>query len=207
MNLSYADAVQILIGRHCIAADRQGAFKARLKHLQRLGFPAGVNTGKGRRAVYDWLQIIELNLAFELIGFGLPPELAVDIVSNSCAAIEAACIDSHPRSDLKNPDDAQATTVMIGRPMLAVLLSDVFHSLKVEAAIDRSRRLTFASVDTLKWGLTATTIVPDTPTMVFNFSHLLGFQIASIASVRGITIQTVIADFDDWVNALRLGNG
>lgn len=56
------------------------AFRARLQHLQRSHFPTGVNTGKGKRAVYGWRQLLQLSVALDLIEAGFTPDVAKGLV-------------------------------------------------------------------------------------------------------------------------------
>jgi hypothetical protein len=65
---------------HGVAPARVGALKGRLQHFQRLGFPAGVNTGRGKPAEYGVSAILRIVVAFELLQLGLMPERAVGIM-------------------------------------------------------------------------------------------------------------------------------
>lgn len=80
MQLGFKDVEAVFASRHGIGRDREIAFRGRLQHLQRLRFPSGVNTGKGKRAIYGWSQVIELSLALDLMELGLAPEVVVDLV-------------------------------------------------------------------------------------------------------------------------------
>jgi hypothetical protein len=52
----------------------------RFKYLQRMSFPAGSNTGRGRKASFDLDQLLQILVAFELIQTGCPPTRAVRTV-------------------------------------------------------------------------------------------------------------------------------
>lgn len=88
VELAYADVEQVLARLSRIADDKRTAFKARLKHLQRLGFPAGANTGSGKRAVYDADMLFQLVMAVELIQCGLPPKLIVTVLNDNWPATQ-----------------------------------------------------------------------------------------------------------------------
>lgn len=62
---------------HFVASSRRSAFAGRLKHLQRMGFPPGVNTGRGRPASYGPPELLLLAIVLELNEFGISPERAV----------------------------------------------------------------------------------------------------------------------------------
>jgi hypothetical protein len=76
MNLSFNQVEAVFAARFDIPADRAVAFRGRLQHLQRLNFPTGVNTGRGKKASYGWKQIIQLTVALDLIDFGMTPDVA-----------------------------------------------------------------------------------------------------------------------------------
>lgn len=88
VELAYADVERVLARLNRIADDKRTAFKARLKHLQRLGFPTGANTGTGKRAIYDADMLFQLVLALELIQCGLPPKLIVTVLNDNWEATQ-----------------------------------------------------------------------------------------------------------------------
>jgi hypothetical protein len=75
---------------HFIRPEKRVAFKARLKHLQRLGFPPGVNTGTGRAANYQGQHLFLLGLAFELLQLGLTPERVIKVIGENLVPIATA---------------------------------------------------------------------------------------------------------------------
>ena len=88
VELAYADVERVLAKMNRIADDKRTAFKARLKHLQRLGFPVGANTGTGKRAIYDADMLFQLVMAVELIQCGLPPKLIVTVLTDNWRATQ-----------------------------------------------------------------------------------------------------------------------
>lgn len=83
-------AEALLAARHGISGDRMIAFRGRLEHLRRLGCPVGLQTGKGKRAIFDWQHLIQAGLALDLLELGITPEGAARIVIEHDSAIEAA---------------------------------------------------------------------------------------------------------------------
>ncbi len=81
--LSLGELEAALASLHDVAPDRRHAFQARIKHLQKLGFPPGTNTGKGKRAAYDLEAIAKLVGAFELMQFGLMPTAAARLIETN----------------------------------------------------------------------------------------------------------------------------
>lgn len=86
-SLSYAQVVALLADRHDVDDSSMVAFRGRLQHFQRLGFPAGINTGRGRSAAYSFGQLVQLSLAVELIQLGLTPEKAVSVLRSNQFAV------------------------------------------------------------------------------------------------------------------------
>jgi hypothetical protein len=78
---TYAEA-EILLARLYKAdeAAQRGAFRGRLKHLQRLGIPMGSRPGKGKKVSYDRQQIYQWAFCLELEEFGIDPTVIVRIV-------------------------------------------------------------------------------------------------------------------------------
>jgi len=66
---------------HDVPAERRSAFSHRLKHLQRLGFPKGINTGRGKAATYLPEHVFQMAVAVELLQFGFTPDPAARTVT------------------------------------------------------------------------------------------------------------------------------
>lgn len=88
MKLEFREIEAVFSTRYGIATDHGKAFRGRLQHLQRLGFPEGVNTGKGKKAEYGWKQFIQLSLALDLIDLGIAPDAATTMIKSHWAEIE-----------------------------------------------------------------------------------------------------------------------
>ncbi|QZP08186.1 hypothetical protein [Caenibius sp. WL] len=83
MTLSYSELLELLASMNRIAPESEGAFKARLRHFQRLGFPKGSNTGKGRRAEYDLDMVLQLALAIQFMQAGVTPQHTVSLITKN----------------------------------------------------------------------------------------------------------------------------
>jgi len=66
---------------------RRSALEGRLKHLKKLGFPGGVNTGRGKRVPYTAPQLTLIALATEFAQFGILPEQTVKLMRHRSAEI------------------------------------------------------------------------------------------------------------------------
>lgn len=65
-----------------IAPTARGAFEGRIQHFQRLGFPAGTNTGSGHRAIYSPSDVDRLRRALALNIAGVMPSAAISLVDS-----------------------------------------------------------------------------------------------------------------------------
>lgn len=77
MHISYGEVEDFLAEIHRVAPEKRIALRGRLKHFQRLGWPAGTNQGKGARVRYGVGQTLSLAMGFELLQLGLTPERVV----------------------------------------------------------------------------------------------------------------------------------
>lgn len=93
--------------------DKVGTFRSRLKQLQRLEFPAGVNIGRGVRMTYSAEHLLQLAAAFEVIGAGLAAKAATDLVSEHWTAFQTAFGRAHHR--IAYGSDAETYICVAGR--------------------------------------------------------------------------------------------
>lgn len=92
VELGYRQVEAVCAAVAGVPADKRGAFKARLRHLQTLGFPPGTNTGKGRRAAYSISNLLQLAIAMELAQAGVGPLRTVRLVMNSWRSLADAIV-------------------------------------------------------------------------------------------------------------------
>lgn len=76
-----------------IADEHRTAFASRLKNIQRLRYPPGINTGRGVAATYRAEHVLLLGLTVELLQLGLTPERAVRTLSQNARTIMQAFCD------------------------------------------------------------------------------------------------------------------
>jgi hypothetical protein len=81
VELTYGQVETTLAAHLQIQPDRMGTFRSRIKQLQRLQFPPGVNVGRGSKMGYSGEHLFMLVTAFELIGIGLPAQTACHLVT------------------------------------------------------------------------------------------------------------------------------
>ena len=80
MELSYRQLEACLQDFLSVHPDSVPTLRARIKQLQRMGFPEGVNSGRGIKVTYSGEQVFQLATAFELISSGLSAEQAKKVV-------------------------------------------------------------------------------------------------------------------------------
>lgn len=167
-SLSFGRLESVLANHFRIDPDRAGTFRARIKQLQRLNFPSGVNVGRGVKFEYGLEHTLKLIVALEFMSAGLPAKFVSDIVENDWTRFLLAFqlvppawddwklsgqiyvkLDVDMFSDAPSTrdvaqvhdDDSLPTFVgRQGRPIMAVELSGVMHNF--------TQALKFISYDT-----------------------------------------------------------
>lgn len=90
MEFTFAEVEHALVVTYDIAEPKRPAFRARLQHLQKLKFPAGLNTGRGRAAKYTVGHIYLIAVALELLQLGLSPERAKRVIEEDLYSVAMA---------------------------------------------------------------------------------------------------------------------
>jgi hypothetical protein len=133
MELTFAQVEKALALTHNIADGRRSAFSSRLKHLQKLKFPPGINTGRGRAATYSVGHLFLLGVALELNQLGLSPERAADVITRNLRQVaEGGLIAARhgpPKGSFPTP------VLLYFDP---ANLSDLMHSVHAEDRASRS---------------------------------------------------------------------
>lgn len=90
--LSANDVDRVLMHMGMIAPEAAVAFRARFKHLQRLGIPLGSNMGKGRRVPHGLDTLFQLVISLELLQVGLPPAMVARTIEWNWSVIREALV-------------------------------------------------------------------------------------------------------------------
>lgn len=114
LQLTYRQLETTLAAYLEVHPDDMPRFRSRIKQLQRLEFPAGVNIGRGVRMSYTAVHLLQLAVAFELIGTGLPAKTATDLVINYWERFESAFGRAFSRQ--KSPDWDPTYVCIPGQP-------------------------------------------------------------------------------------------
>lgn len=83
LKLGLWEVERVLMRLAGISLEQSTALVARLRHLKRLGFPPGVNTGKGKHATYRAGELLLLGIVIELVQVGLTNEQAVRLLQDN----------------------------------------------------------------------------------------------------------------------------
>lgn len=75
--MRYAQLEAVLARQIGVLPGKRPRFQARLKQLQRMGFPEGVNAGKSAKADYNVDHFFQLAAVLELLQMGLTPERSI----------------------------------------------------------------------------------------------------------------------------------
>ena len=97
MELSYRQLEGILAAYLAVHPDKLSTFRSRMKQLQRLEFPPGVNIGRGVRMTYSAEHLLQLAVAFEVIGAGLAAKVATETVAQYWDRFQAAFGRAHAK--------------------------------------------------------------------------------------------------------------
>lgn len=81
ISLDNADADSLLSTMHGLDGPGIGhTAHTRLRYLQKIGFPAHAQAGRGKRTVHDLQALLQLALVFEMLDLGIVPSRAVATV-------------------------------------------------------------------------------------------------------------------------------
>lgn len=93
-SLTFGQVEAILATMEGVHDDRRGALQSRLKQWQKMGFPEGVNVGRGVRATYGADQLFQLVYMVELLRVGLTPDRAIETVTAAWDTIRSGIIET-----------------------------------------------------------------------------------------------------------------
>jgi hypothetical protein len=92
--LTFGQVEAILAEMQGVHPLRRAAFQSRLKQWQKMGFPEGVNVGRGVRAGYGADQLYQLVYMIELLRVGLTPDRAIEVVGTAWEALRVGILET-----------------------------------------------------------------------------------------------------------------
>ena len=96
--LTFAQMETALASNLGVTDENRDKLRARLKQLQRSGWPSGVNTG-GKRLKYEARQLLELAFVLELLECGVSPDRAVRLIEGWWVSVRKAFLIARSNSD------------------------------------------------------------------------------------------------------------
>lgn len=159
MQITYRELEDFIAEIHKVALDKRTALKGRLKHFQRLGWPAGTNKGKGARVNYGIGQTMSLAIGMEMLQLGLTPERVVEQAGHAGGALSQGFFeafvnraeDDEPIYYMFDPEtlgslrDAEFEKSRTGLHSVIVSASDVRNALRL-ASTHWTRRLALINI-------------------------------------------------------------
>lgn len=100
----YSDVAQLIAAAHSVPPERLTALRGRLQHFQKLRFPPGVNTGRGKPAEYGAEQVLLIVLALEFVAMGITPDRATRVLREKEPNVAAA---AHLALDERRKDEPE----------------------------------------------------------------------------------------------------
>ncbi|WP_145916849.1 hypothetical protein [Erythrobacter sp. QSSC1-22B] len=96
--LKFAQVEIALASNLDVKEEHREKFRARLKQLQRSGWPTGVNTG-GKRPRYGARQLLELAFVLELLECGISPDRSVRLIEGWWESVRKAFLQARSAPD------------------------------------------------------------------------------------------------------------
>lgn len=140
MHLSYSEVIAIVTDLNRIDPSKEPAFKARLRHFQRLEFPEGANTGKGKPAQYSIDMLFQMVLGIEFLQSGMTPSRSVSIIQKNWPEIRAQIAISATPEEYKDrlvpPLEDNNILMLVSPEALRELSKDGEDDLDYHEAVD-----------------------------------------------------------------------
>jgi len=207
MEIRAKEAETLFASAYGIGAEHRVAFRRRLEHLRTYGCPVGLNTGRGRPAIYNWLQLVQQTLALDLIDVGLTPERAARLavgdplsVQMFAAMLTRLMVDSAATASKWIDADrwpSEHSLFLYGRLRELASVSDPNLSVDATFAIIRGDQIA-------KWNADRASV--ETVGIVIDFGQLIASLIKRVAGwTEQSTIKTV-KSFYGWAEAYEFNS-
>lgn len=198
MELGYREIEELFGVRHGILDDRRVAFRGRLDHLRKLGCPAGVNTGKGRPAIFGWKQILSLGLALDFVDLGFTPENTAHLVNDNAIPLHLEVkrlVSGIDRSAIV--DAAQSNKWPTNSSVFVIVHVGALRGLKADGSV-RTADIEFQRGGELKrWFELADEYA--TPVAVMDLGTRIANLLSCVSVWSSMRLDDVVEDFLGWV--------
>jgi hypothetical protein len=167
----------------------------RVKRLQKLGFPAGINVGSGRRPNYSVTSLFQSVLAWKLFDLGQTPERVIEVLTPNwreiAAGIGQAVVDPNRGLLLAIRPFGLDNLRGLGTELrVLATIKEVLHTTRSAGAIMRVEDLAaFAGAG--KWPFDQVTFI--------SIDRMVERTLRSIAALRGADVEEdVRAELQTW---------
>lgn len=175
------------------------AFRRRLEHLRTYGCPTGLDTGRGRPAIYGWQQLLQQTLALDLVNVGYTPERAASFsINDTCGVHYMAAV----LALSSNAIDAAKWSSSDCWPVdSSVFLIATPHELSRANGNDTKldRRFEIVSGKDIVDRLTSRNPT-ETIGVIVDFGLTIGTLLTRVWAVTKIPVEEIASDFYAWAD-------
>ncbi|WP_430415581.1 hypothetical protein [Parasphingorhabdus sp.] len=189
MEFVYREVQAVLTHKHNIAGANLTAFRGRIQHMQRLGFPSGVNTGKGNPVRYTWRELLLLGLAFEYVEIGATPDRSVAEISKfEDTLLAGICEMILAKPQLDDGGSAKCFLLADLSALLTLKVEERWHQqCSILTIEDINRMLSAQGDDAYR-----------SPYTIVDLRQFLGGLTSSVIDVCGLDNRIVASDIKAW---------
>lgn len=192
MDITYGQLEATLAAYLRIHPDRLGTFRSRIKQLQRLQFPPGVNIGRGGKMAYSLAHLFQMVTAFELLGFAIPAQtactLAVEHWDTIAGGFALAALNER---SFKDPKPENIFAVMAVRNM---------NEMQISRYIDQRSSVRVCDESGLRSEIDVNSFNLDYCKLVISLSAILNKVLSIASESAGIKKANVFSEsFHDWL--------
>ncbi len=205
MEIRAKEAEALFAAAYGIGAEHRVAFRRRLEHLRTYGCPSGLATGRGRPAIYNWLQLVQQTIALDLIDVGLTPERAARLAVGDLHGVKMFA--------------AMLTTLMADSAALAAIWIDedkwpsehslfLYGRLRELASVSDPKvpsETTFSAIcgnEIAKWNAERASI--ETVGIIIDFGQLIASLIKRVANFTEQSTIDATKSFYEWAENYEL---
>lgn len=189
--MQYRELEAVLAHLIGVFPDKRPRFQARLKQLQRMGFPEGVNAGRNAKADYRAEHLFKLAFVLELLQIGITPERSISFVRSWWDKIRRGLL-SAQRTD-------RTIGIVFWPKDFGGLTSaeNVDENDQIAWSTNASSLITISENDQQDLFETAAALVSRPRSVILNVSRIW-FEIMSPGQLPADVAQEIAADVDAW---------
>lgn len=196
MQLTYGQLETTLASHLRVHPDKLPTLRSRIKQLQRLKFPPGVNVGRGAKMEYSGEHLFMLVTAFELIGAGHPAQAACNLVTKHWGDFKAAYALAAIRSRAYRSEASNEQLDQI----LAVLWTQSLHEIQfTQFGKPASSELKITDEQGIRYGFRVYEHSPHFAQLVVAIEEIVRRILQIASSQAGVRTSSHDEEFHDWL--------